>query len=722
MEEYGAQPPLELLRQLVSGGGWYDLVENVFKAFEDTILISAMGPPGGGRNPASPRLLRLYNAVCFAEFDQATLERIFSTIMGWSMRTKSFPSDTAALGAAVVSATTVLYQWAIKSLRPTPAKSHYTFNLRDFSKVVQGILLAPLAAVPSPAAFSRLWLHEAMRVFCDRLNDEADVALLLEQCRVLMKGHFKEDVDKVCAHLGGGAPKISDDHLRSLFWGDFIDPKANPRIYTEMPDVPAMTAKLEGYLEDYNAQSKKPMDLVLFLFFIEHVSRIARVLKMPGGHALLVGVGGSGRQSSTRLAAFMADAVLTQIELSKSYGQLEWRDDLRRILTDSGTANNDVVFLFTDTQIKWEGMVEDINNLLNSGEVPNLFPTEERAEILDKMSNVAKATGMSKDVTIPELWQLFISRSRARLHVVFCMSPIGDAFRERIRKFPSLINCCSLDWFKVWPEDALTAVAHKSLGDMKDLDQSLRGGLVALCMHFHQSVRALGAQFQAQLRRMTYVTPTSYLELLQQFKNTLGQKQREVMRAKRRYEVGLEKLEFATQQVNIMQKELKDLQPVLRVSQKETAELMVVIQQRLPGVEETRAVVKKDADIANAEAEKVAATKKECEDDLAVAIPILEEALAALDTLTSADITLVKSMSNPPSGVRLVMSAICTMLGIKPDRVPDPAGGVKKIEDFWGPAKRLLADLTFLKQLRDFDKDHIDKDIMKKVRQWPYTR
>ena len=88
-------------------------------------------------------------------------------------------------------------------------------------------------------------------------------------------------------------------------------------------------------------------------------------------------------------------------------------------------------------------------------------------------------------------------------------------------------------------------------------------------------------------------------------------------------------------------------------------------------------VVKRDADIANAEAEKVSATKRECEDDLSVAMPILEAALQALDTLSPADITNVKSMKSPPAGVKLVMSAVCVMLDTKPDRVPDPSGSGK---------------------------------------------
>ena len=84
-------------------------------------------------------------------------------------------------------------------------------------------------------------------------------------------------------------------------------PGADPQVYDEIPDHNALLKVCNEYLNDYNSVSKKPMPLTLFMFALEHVSRICRVIKQPGGHALLVGVGGSGRQSLTRLAAFMGD-------------------------------------------------------------------------------------------------------------------------------------------------------------------------------------------------------------------------------------------------------------------------------------------------------------------------------------------------------------------------------------------------------------------------------
>lgn len=203
-----------------------------------------------------------------------------------------------------------------------------------------------------------------------------------------------------------------------MFFGDYSKPDSDVKAYDEITDLVALQKVMELYLDEYNGASKAPMPLVMFKFAIEHVSRICRVLKQDNGHLLLVGIGGSGRQSTTKLATFINDYVLFQIELTKNYSMSDWRDDLKRLMIKAGIEGRNLVFLFNDSQIKDEAMLEDINMLLNTGDVPNMFAADERADIIEKMQGIARIEGKKIDATPLSLYNYFVDRVKMNLHIV----------------------------------------------------------------------------------------------------------------------------------------------------------------------------------------------------------------------------------------------------------------------------------------------------------------
>jgi dynein heavy chain, axonemal len=133
-------------------------------------------------------------------------------------------------------------------------------------------------------------------------------------------------------------------------------------------------------------------------------------------------------------------------------------------------------------------------------------------------------------------------------------------------------------------------------------------------------------------------------------------------------------------------------------------------------VEPKKKIVDEEVAKAQVAADAANAIKKECEEALAEALPILESALAALDTIKPADIKLVQSFKNPPAAIKLVLEAVCVLLDIKPARVNDPSGSGKKVDDFWEPSKKLLSDSQFLATLRSYDKDNINPKIVETIR------
>jgi dynein heavy chain len=160
-----------------------------------------------------------------------------------------------------------------------------------------------------------------------------------------------------------------------------------------------------------------------------------------------------------------------------------------------------------------------------------------------------KAKKAGRGLSPSELYAYFVEMCQSNLHMVICMSPVGDAFRSRLRKFPSLVNCCTIDWFSEWPKDALKSVASQFLRDVEFDTEESRTNVEDMCMMFQEDVRRMAARFYMELQRHYYTTPTSYLELIGTYKTLLAQKRQEVQTLRRRYEVGLEKLLNAEDQV-----------------------------------------------------------------------------------------------------------------------------------------------------------------------------
>lgn len=409
--------------------------------------------------------------------------------------------------------------------------------------------------------------------------NEADKEVLLEL--LLDQAERKFDAKK--------ADIFENDRI---IYGDFgFGMEGEARPYQILNDLPAMVKKIEEYLEDYNSTSKSPMKLILFLDACDHVARICRILRQPLGNALLLGVGGSGRQSLARLATYISSYRSYQIEVIKGYSMKDWRENLKTVLMQGGVNGKATSFLFVDTQIINENMLEDINTVLNSGDVPGLYKAEDEEPIM--AIGRVECTRKQIAVTKMNMFQCYLNRVKANIHMIIAMSPLGEVFRSRLRMFPSLVNCSTIDWFTNWPAEALVNVGR---GSMTDPSENMELGndeesVIELLKIIHQSVEEKSEEFKEAMSRINYVTPTSFLELLSMYKKLLKAQRIKVGKGISRLSKGLEVLKTAAVEVDKLSRKLEADAPVLAKTQIEVEETKKIIAEKTVKAEAVKSVV-----------------------------------------------------------------------------------------------------------------------------------
>ncbi|XP_036606051.1 dynein heavy chain 6, axonemal [Trichosurus vulpecula] len=690
LDTYGSQPPIELLRQYLDFGGFYDRDKLFWKEIQDVTIASACAPPGGGRNPVTPRFIRHFSMLCLPTPSEHILKQIFQAILNGFLY--DFSPVVKQRSSSIVEAAVEIYNRMSVDLLPTPAKSHYVFNLRDLSKCVQGILQCDPTIVREEMQIFRLFCHECQRVFHDRLINNEDKQYFHTMLAEMASKHFAIPVD----------PEYFIK--KPIIFGDFIKIGVEKidRLYEDLVDMDKIASVLQDYLDDYNIMTSKEVKLVFFQDAIEHVSRIARMIRQERGNALLVGVGGTGKQSLTRLASHICGYKCFQIELSRGYNYDSFHDDLRKLYKMAGVDDKDMVFLFTDTQIVVEEFLEDINNILNSGEVPNLFEKDELEYVMAATRPKAKEAGIAEG-NRDEVFQFFISRVRQKLHIVLCMSPVGEAFRSRCRMFPSLVNCCTIDWFVQWPREALLSVSRTFFLNVDLGSQEVKENLSLMCVDIHMSVTNMADRYYSELRRRYYTTPTSYLELINLYLSMLGEKRKQLVSARDRVKNGLTKLLETNVLVDKMKLDLSALEPVLKEKSVDVEALMEKLSVDQEQADQVRCIVQEDEAIAKVKAEETQAIADDAQRDLEEALPALDAANKALDSLDKADISEIRVFTKPPDMVMTVMEAISILLNAKPD---------------WPTAKQLLGDSNFLKRLLEYDKENIKPAILAKLQKY----
>ncbi|OCH92714.1 dynein heavy chain protein 1 [Obba rivulosa] len=695
-DKYGTQRVISFIRQLVECGGFWRTSDMAWVKLERIQFVGACNPPTDpGRVPLSHRFLRHAPLVMVDYPGELSLKQIYGTYNRGIL--KVVPS-LRTYADPLTDAMVTLYLASQKRFT-TDIQAHYVYSPRELTRWVRGIYEAikPLETL-SVEGLVRVWAHEALRLFQDRLVSEEEKQWTDESIDSVAMEHF---------------PTINRDEALSrpiLFsnWTSRHYISVDREVLREYTK-----ARLRVFYEE-----ELDVPLVLFNDVLDHVLRIDRVFRQIQGHLLLIGVSGSGKTTLSRFVAWMNGLSIFQIKVSNKYTGEDFDEDLRTVLRRAGCKGEKICFIMDESNVLDSGFLERMNTLLANAEVPGLFEGDEHSALMTACKEGSQRDGLMLD-SHEELYRWFTQQVAKNLHVVFTMNPPENGLASRAATSPALFNRCVLDWFGDWSDQAFYQVGMEFTNTL-DLDLpsynppvhfpiayrelSLppvhRTAVVNALVFVHQSLHQINQRLSRRQGRYNYVTPRHYLDFINHYVRLYNEKREELEEQQRHLHVGLDKLRDTVTQVEELRKSLAIKRSQLKAKNAEANEKlqrMVADQQeaeqkKAASVEIQAALVEQDRKIEQRRAVVMA--------DLADAEPAVLDAQAAVSNIRRQHLQEVRTMANPPEAVKLAMESVCTILGHKIDSWRTVQGLIRR-DDFIQSIVNFDTTNRMTKQLRE---------------------
>ncbi|KAF4674074.1 hypothetical protein FOL47_009753 [Perkinsus chesapeaki] len=667
-DDYGTQRVIMFIRQMIEAKGFYRPSDRSWVSVERILFVGACNPStDAGRHAMSDRFLR-HVPVLFVDYpSSSSLIQIYGTFSR-AMLTTLQPQLGDYADMLTRAMVDVYNKMSNTFTVDNSGQPHYFYSPRELTRWKIALYEAMIEYDGmSRTQLIRLFIHEAMRVFRDRLTSSEE--------RRVADGIIDDTAKE---YLGATDKEL----IRPIMFSHY-----GSKYYTEI-DIERLRgfvgAKLEEFYED--ALSVK---LSIFDTMLDHITRVDRVLRQPLGHMLLVGASGVGKTVLSKFVSWMNGLSIFQLKIGKSYDIHSFEVDLRNVMKRAGVKGEKICFIFDESNVLGPAFLERMNALLAGGEVPGLFEGDEYQNLIHECrAAVATTEGgssnttMAKDATTDdddanELFTNFTKQVQRNLHIVFTMNPANPDFHNRKATSPALFNRCVVNWVGDWPTDALLQIAHDTLTNL-DLPQYCfqygkgaapppdveeRAASVAssmVCIHesvvnLHNSLRDMG-------KRFAYITPRDYMDFLRHFESLYTAKRAEWAEQQRHLNLGLEKLHQTREQVAEMKTQLSHKSELLAEKNKQAESKMAQMIKGQSEAEQKKRESQLLREQLNKDHQLAASRQDEVARELAEVEPALNHARQLVQAIQRKQVDEMRSLPNPPAPVKITLEAVVCLI------------------------------------------------------------
>jgi dynein heavy chain 1 len=698
-DKYATVRVITFIRQLVEQGGFWRTQDHTWVRLERIQFVGACNPPTDpGRVPLMHRFLR-HVPVVYVDYPGAeSLKQIYGTFNRAILRSHA---ALERYGDTLTDAMVDFYSQS-QARFTADMQPHYIYSPREMTRWVKGVAeaISPLSTSGTPLTIEglvRIWAHEALRLFQDRLVYEEE------------RRWTDAKVDEVAEQHFAGAD-LRSALARPILFSDWLTEQYEP------VDLERLREYVHDQLQNFT-QEQMDVELVLFDEVLDHVLRIDRVFRQNQGHMLLIGTSGCGRTTLSRFVAWKNQLSVVQIKAHSQYTADDFDVDLRDVLRRSGVEGEKIVFILDEGNVMDTAFLERMNTLLANGEVPGLFEGDEYSALMTKCKEATRRAGKHLDDN-DELYRWFSRNVMDNLHIVFTMCPSESGMQDRASTSPALFNRCVLDWFGDWPDTALLHVARKFTeavalereGYEPPMDfpvavpgqlgeaPSYRDAVHNAAVFVHQSAKGAVRRLQKREGRSTAITPRHFLEFINQFTSFIQEKRTELAKQREHLLSGVVKIKETRDTVEALQGTLQEKREQLEaksIAAKEKLNLILGEKQAANEKKEESLNIEKELKIKQAQAEE---RKAGVEQELAAVAPAVEEAKAAVEGIRKKDLQEIRSLANPPQGVKVALEGALTLMG--------------KHTKEWKAIRSLIAQDTFTSDVLNFDSNGISRKSM----------